>query len=37
MKEKLSVLMDGELDDKSAAEVLQALGTDHEAVRTWCT
>ena len=37
MKEKLSALMDGELDDKSAAEVIQAFGTDHEAVRTWRT
>ncbi len=35
MKEKLSALMDGELDDKSAAEVIQALGADHEAVGTW--
>jgi sigma-E factor negative regulatory protein RseA len=37
MKERLSALMDGELDDKSAAEVLQALGSDREAVRTWRT
>jgi sigma-E factor negative regulatory protein RseA len=37
MKEKLSALMDGELDDKSAAKVIQALGADHEAVRTWRT
>ena len=37
MKEKLSALMDGELDDRSAAEVLQALGSDREAVRTWRT
>lgn len=37
MKERLSELMDGELDDKSAAEVLQALGSDREAVRTWRT
>ncbi len=29
--------MDGELDDKSAAEVIQALGKDHEAVRAWRT
>ena len=35
MKERLSELMDGELDDKSAAEVIQALGSDHEAVRAW--
>ena len=37
MKDRLSALMDGELDDKSAAEVIQALGKDHEAVRTWRT
>lgn len=37
MKERLSELMDGELDDRSAAEVLQALGSDREAVRTWRT
>jgi len=37
MKERLSALMDGELDDKSAAEVIQALGTDRDAVRAWRT
>jgi sigma-E factor negative regulatory protein RseA len=37
MKDRLSALMDGELDDKSAAEVIQALGADREAVRTWRT
>jgi len=37
MKERLSELMDGELDDKSAAAVIQALGSDREAVRTWRT
>jgi sigma-E factor negative regulatory protein RseA len=37
MKDRLSALMDGELDDKSAAEVIQALGKDHEAVRAWRT
>jgi sigma-E factor negative regulatory protein RseA len=37
MKDKLSALMDGELDDKSAAALIQALGSDHEAVRTWRT
>lgn len=35
MKERLSELMDGELDDKSAAEVIRALGSDDEAIRTW--
>ncbi len=37
MKDRLSALMDGELDDKSAAEVIEALGHDQEAVRTWRT
>jgi sigma-E factor negative regulatory protein RseA len=37
MKDRLSALMDGELDDKSAAEVLQALASDREAVDTWRT
>jgi len=37
MKERLSELMDGELDDKSAAEVIQALGSDREAVGAWRT
>lgn len=37
MKDKLSALMDGELDDKSAAEVFQMLGSDREAVRAWRT
>ena len=37
MKERLSELMDGELDDKSAADVIKALGSDREAVRAWRT
>lgn len=37
MKDKLSALMDGELDDKSAAEVIRVLGADREAVRAWRT
>jgi len=37
MKDRLSALMDGELDDRSAAEVIAALGHDDAAVRTWCT
>jgi sigma-E factor negative regulatory protein RseA len=37
MKDRLSALMDGELDDKSAAEVIEALGRDGEAVRAWRT
>jgi len=37
MKDRLSALMDGELDDRSAAEAIQALGSDREAVRAWRT
>ena len=37
MKDKLSALMDGELDDKSAAEVIEQLGRDPEATQTWRT
>ncbi|HEX5767184.1 MAG TPA: sigma-E factor negative regulatory protein [Burkholderiales bacterium] len=37
MKERLSALMDGELDDKSAAEVMNALGSERDALRTWRT
>ena len=37
MKEKLSALMDGELDDKSAAAVIEELGRDPEAAQTWRT
>jgi sigma-E factor negative regulatory protein RseA len=35
MKERLSELMDGELDDKSAARVIEALRNDREAVQAW--
>jgi sigma-E factor negative regulatory protein RseA len=37
MKEKLSQLMDGELDDRSAAEVIESLGRDRDAVEAWHT
>ena len=37
MKERLSELMDGELDDKSAARVIDALRNDREAVQAWRT
>lgn len=37
MKHRLSALMDGELDDKSAAGVIEALGRDDEAMQTWRT
>lgn len=35
MKERISVLMDGELDDKSAAAAIQALGSEREARDAW--
>ena len=31
MKDRISEFMDGELDDRSAAEVINALGRDGEA------
>jgi sigma-E factor negative regulatory protein RseA len=37
MKERLSELMDGELDDKSAARLIEALRHDRDAVQTWRT
>src|SRR5262245_31541559 len=37
MKDRISALMDGEVDDKSAAQVLDALGKDREALETWRT
>jgi sigma-E factor negative regulatory protein RseA len=37
MKDKLSALMDGELDDNSAAEVIQALAHDRDAMQAWRT
>ena len=33
--DKISALMDGELDGKSAAQLIEALTRDAEAVRTW--
>jgi sigma-E factor negative regulatory protein RseA len=35
MKDRISVLMDGELDDKSAAAAIQALASDREARDAW--
>ena len=35
MKEQLSALMDGELDDKSAAAAIRALGGEREARDAW--
>ena len=35
MKERISALMDGELDERSAAALIQALEHDREALETW--
>jgi len=35
MKERISELMDGELDDQAAGELIQALGSRREALDTW--
>jgi sigma-E factor negative regulatory protein RseA len=35
MNDRISALMDGELDEKSAAQLIEALTRDAEAVRTW--
>ena len=35
MKERVSVLMDGELDDKSAAAAIQSLANEREARDAW--
>ena len=37
MKDRISALMDGELDDKSAAELIEALGREREALEAWRT
>jgi sigma-E factor negative regulatory protein RseA len=37
MKERISALMDGELDDKSAAELIEALGRDRDARLAWAS
>jgi sigma-E factor negative regulatory protein RseA len=37
MNERLSVLMDGEMDDKSAAAAIQSLATEREARDAWRT
>ena len=37
MNERISSLMDGELDDHAAGELIQALGSEREALETWCT
>jgi sigma-E factor negative regulatory protein RseA len=35
MKDRISALMDGELDDRAAAELIDALGRDREALLAW--
>jgi sigma-E factor negative regulatory protein RseA len=35
MNDRISALMDGELDEKSAAQLIEALSRDADAVRTW--
>lgn len=35
MKDRISAVMDGELDDRAAAEVIDALGRDDEALQAW--
>jgi sigma-E factor negative regulatory protein RseA len=35
MNERISALMDGELDDQAAGELIQTLGTGREALDTW--
>jgi sigma-E factor negative regulatory protein RseA len=37
MKDRISALMDGELDDSSAATAIEALQSDGEACDTWRT
>jgi sigma-E factor negative regulatory protein RseA len=35
MNDRISALMDGEVDEKSAAQLIEALARDPEAIRTW--
>ena len=35
MNDRISALMDGELDERSAAQLIEALARDAEAIRTW--
>ncbi|MGH8668278.1 MAG: sigma-E factor negative regulatory protein [Burkholderiales bacterium] len=37
MKDRISACMDGELDDRAAGEVIEALGRDAQALETWRT
>src|SRR5688572_33045265 len=35
MRDRISEFMDGELDDRAAGQVIDALGRDGEALETW--
>jgi sigma-E factor negative regulatory protein RseA len=35
MNDRISALMDGEVDEKSAAQLIEALARDADAIRTW--
>lgn len=37
MNDRISALMDGEVDEKSAGQTIEALARDAEAARTWRT
>ncbi|HXM83658.1 MAG TPA: sigma-E factor negative regulatory protein [Burkholderiales bacterium] len=37
MKDRISALMDGELDDTSASQLIDSLGRDGEALQAWRT
>jgi sigma-E factor negative regulatory protein RseA len=37
MKDRISQLMDGELDERSAADAIKACGQDAEALQSWRT
>ena len=37
MRDRISAVMDGELDDRAAADVIDALGRDDDALQAWRT
>jgi sigma-E factor negative regulatory protein RseA len=37
MKDRISLLMDGALDDRAAGQLIETLGRDREAAETWRT
>ena len=37
MKDRISLLMDGGLDDRAARQLIETLGHDREAAETWRT